>query len=50
MKFLVHPVNKEGFEPIHYKYFLRNLTALFSVEPCGMEHSHFNKPYKLHMK
>ena len=25
MEFLVHPVNK-GLVPIHYKYFIRNLT------------------------
>ena len=43
MEFLVHPVNK-GLVPIHYKYFVKNLTASFSVEPCVMEHSLFSKP------
>ena len=34
MKFLVHPVNK-GTVPIHYKYFIRNLTLHhFLLSPC----------------
>ena len=44
------PVDK-GLVPIHYKYFVRNLTfASFSVEPWGVEHARFNKPYKLHIE
>ena len=37
--FLVHPVNK-GLVPIHYKYFVRNLTLhhfLLSPEGCNMQ-------------
>ena len=40
-------VNK-GLVPIHYKYFVRNLTlqhSLLNPGDWGLEHSRFNKPY-----
>ena len=50
MEFLVHPVNK-GLVPIHYKYFVRNLTLHhFLLSPVACEHSRFNKPCKLHIE
>ena len=51
-------LNEISSEPVEYGVSTYSLQifckkfdfASFSVEPCGVEHSRFNKPYKLHIE